>query len=62
MIVRTKTREFDYPLGDQTVQTTYTGADGVSTGSLFSRIMFALRFGDANFILSNAIVDPKAGC
>jgi len=55
VIVKTRIPEFDYPLGDQNAETTYSGADGVNVGSYINRLLFALRFGDTNILLSNAI-------
>ncbi len=54
-IVTTGVAEFDYPLGDQNAMTTYAGKDGVNVGGLFNRTLFALRFSDANLVLSSAI-------
>ena len=54
-IVTTGVAEFDYPLGDQNSMTTYAGKDGVNVGGFFNRTLFALRFSDANLVLSSAI-------
>jgi uncharacterized membrane protein (UPF0182 family) len=45
VIVRTRTREFHYPRGDENVFTQYSGSGGLALESLGRRIMFALRFG-----------------
>ena len=45
VIVRTRTREFHYPRGDENVFTQYTGNGGLALESLGRRVMFALRFG-----------------
>lgn len=55
VIVKTRMPEFDYPLGDQNAMTRYDGLDGVGVGGLFNRMLFALRFGDINMLLSDAI-------
>jgi len=55
IIVRTTTPEFDYPVGDQNAMTRYEGRDGVAIGSLFHRLLFAIRFGDMNILLTDAI-------
>lgn len=39
----------------QTTRYTYTGAGGVSAGSFFDRLIFATRFGEANFLFSTEI-------
>ncbi len=45
VIVRTRTREFHYPRGDENVFTQYSGSGGLALESIMRRIMFALRFG-----------------
>jgi uncharacterized membrane protein (UPF0182 family) len=45
VIVRTRTREFHYPRGDENVFTQYAGSGGLALESLGRRILFALRFG-----------------
>ena len=56
IVVNTKLEEFDYPLGDKNVFTTYNGTGGVRLDS-FKRFLFAMRFGDINLILSEYITD-----
>jgi uncharacterized membrane protein (UPF0182 family) len=53
--VRTKTPEFDYPAGDQNASSTYDGADGVSIGSTWRQLLFAMRLGDMKLLLSDAM-------
>jgi uncharacterized membrane protein (UPF0182 family) len=56
IIADSKTPELDYEnASGQEVTTKYTGKGGVEAGSLLRRAAFALRFGDANFILSGQI-------
>lgn len=56
VVVDTKASEFDYPLDDQTsAVTTWKGDTGVGVGNLFSRILFAMRFGDLNLLISNQL-------
>jgi uncharacterized membrane protein (UPF0182 family) len=45
VMVRTRTREFHYPRGDENVFTQYSGNGGLALESLSRRILFALRFG-----------------
>lgn len=47
--------EFDYPAGDQNVRTRYSGRDGVGIGNLWRRLLFALRYGDSELLLSTAL-------
>ncbi len=55
VVVHTGTPEFDYPKGDQGTFTTYSGQSGISVGSMTSRLLFALKFGDPNLILNSSI-------
>ncbi|WP_245861911.1 UPF0182 family protein [Phycicoccus duodecadis] len=51
-------REFDYPGGsdgDVAVQNTYTGGGGVSIGSFMRRVAYAIKYREANFLLSDAV-------
>ncbi|HOJ20229.1 MAG TPA: UPF0182 family protein [Armatimonadota bacterium] len=51
-IVNTTEEEFDYPSGDENMTTRYESDRGVRIAGLFRRLMFALRFGDQNILLS----------
>jgi uncharacterized protein len=53
VLVHSKRPEFDYPTGATEVNATYNADSGPIIGSFFRRLMFALRFGDANIMLSN---------
>jgi hypothetical protein len=53
VIVKTKSREFDYPKGEENVYTTYKGKGGVAINSLFKRLFYALRFQSLKLLLSN---------
>ncbi len=57
MIADSKTAEIDYQSSTtgQPVYNSYHGSGGVQAGSIVRRAAFALRFGDANFILSGQI-------
>ncbi|MBI4250520.1 UPF0182 family protein [Candidatus Uhrbacteria bacterium] len=55
VIVKTKSREFDYPQGDENVFTEYSGKGGVSIGSFFRRLVYAIRFQSLKFLLSGDI-------
>jgi uncharacterized membrane protein (UPF0182 family) len=52
VLVKTRQREFDYPVGDRNEETTYTGDGGVGVGSSWRRLLFALRFGDVKILFS----------
>jgi uncharacterized protein len=55
VFVRTATEEFDYPRGDDNVFTTYQGSGGVPLGGLLRRLLFAIRFGSTDTLLSPAL-------
>ncbi|HEY6361951.1 MAG TPA: UPF0182 family protein [Vicinamibacterales bacterium] len=55
VIVRTATREFHYPRGDDNVFARYEGRGGTSLGSLWRKLVFALRFRAYQIVLSNDI-------
>jgi uncharacterized membrane protein (UPF0182 family) len=55
VIVDTNAQEFDYPLGDQNVYTTYEGTGGVRLGSPLKRLAYALRLGSSQVLLSGYI-------
>lgn len=47
--------EFSYPSGNENVYTRYSGNGGVLLDSFFKRVAFALRFSDANVLLSDEV-------
>jgi len=55
VIVGTKADEFDYPVGAENARTAYSGADGVPIGSRLRRLAFAMRFGDSEILVSEAL-------
>ncbi|MGE3342066.1 MAG: UPF0182 family protein [Vicinamibacterales bacterium] len=54
-LVKTLQPEFHYPRGDDNVTTTYDGIGGVPVNSLFRRLLFAIRFGASNILVTNQI-------
>jgi uncharacterized protein len=60
-IVGSKQPELDYQerTGQRSVYKTYSGGGGVPMGSVFRRAAFALRFGDANPLLSNQVTSKS---
>ena len=54
--VNTKSKEFDYPSGEENVYTTYKGSGGVRIGSFLKKLLFAIRFGELKIILSGDIM------
>jgi uncharacterized membrane protein (UPF0182 family) len=55
VIVRTGTQEFHYPRGEGNVFNQYSGRGGLPIGSLWRKLVFALRFGAYQILLSNDI-------
>jgi hypothetical protein len=55
VIVGTASQEFDFPTGDGNVENTYSGPDGLSISSMMERILFSMRLGTLNPILTNEI-------
>jgi uncharacterized membrane protein (UPF0182 family) len=54
-IVRTTEAEFDYPRGDENVETRHAGGAGVRIGNPLSRLAFAIRLRDTNLLITGAI-------
>ncbi len=55
VIVNTKSKEFDYPSGEQNVFTEYSGKSGVAIDSFFRKLAFSAYFGSLKLLLSNDI-------
>jgi len=55
VIVKTKTEEFDYPMGDENVYGYYEGKGGVSLGSFIRRFVYAWQLGDLNILISGEL-------
>ncbi len=60
-VVKTKTKEFDYPKGDKNAYATYNGTGGVPVSSYLRKAIFAVRFSSLRFVLSDSITtDSRA--
>ncbi len=59
VITKTKSREFDYPKGEENVYTTYEGSGGVVLDSFIKRIAYAIKFQSLKLLLSNDITDES---
>lgn len=55
VLVRTKQKEIDYPIGEKNQTTTYRGEGGVPLSNPMRRLAFAARFADTNILISNFI-------
>jgi uncharacterized membrane protein (UPF0182 family) len=59
VLVKTRTKEFDYPKGDKNVFTIYQGTGGVPIKSFFRRLLFAIEFFDPQ-ILFTGYLSPES--
>ncbi|NIN63067.1 MAG: UPF0182 family protein, partial [Gammaproteobacteria bacterium] len=59
VLVKTRTKEFDYPKGDKNVFTIYQGTGGVPIDSFFRRLLFAIEFFDPQ-ILFTGYLSPES--
>lgn len=57
--VKTRTREFNYPQGEENVFASYEGEDGVSVGSKWRQLLFATRFADMKLLLSEDLTEES---
>ncbi|MEK7861060.1 MAG: UPF0182 family protein, partial [Chloroflexota bacterium] len=55
VIVGTTQDEFDYAQEGRDASTRFSGGGGVSVGTLWDRLLFAMRFGDGNLLVSPQI-------
>ena len=55
----TKAKEFHYSKGDQNVETTYSGKDGVMIGGLGRKILFSVGFQALQILFSNDITSES---
>ena len=55
VFVRTKAREFDYPVGDQNEYTHYQGDGGVPVGGWMKRLLWAIRFKSISILLNTDV-------
>ena len=58
-LVKTSTKEFDYPKGTGNVYTTYSGEGGVQIGTFFRRLLFAIRMADINLFFTGYLTDES---
>ncbi len=55
VFVKTKSKEFDYPKGEENVYSIYEGKGGVEISSLTKRILYSVHFVSLKLLLSNDI-------
>ncbi|MBI2623456.1 MAG: UPF0182 family protein [Candidatus Liptonbacteria bacterium] len=59
VVVKTKSREFDYPKGEENIYATYEGAGGVEINSFLRRALYAIKFQSLKLFLSNDITSES---
>ena len=59
VITKTKSREFDYPKGEENVYAVYDGAGGVEINSFVRRVFYAVKFKSLKLLLSNDITSES---
>jgi hypothetical protein len=59
VITKTKSREFDYPKGEENVYTTYLGTGGVEINSFLKRLFYSIKFQSLKLFLSNDITNDS---
>lgn len=55
----TQSWEFDYPTGSQGATNTFDGDGGPSVGNLFSRLLYAIRFGSDQILFSDRVTSDS---
>lgn len=55
VLVNTRVKEFDYPMGASNVRSRYNGKGGVSIGSMWMRLLFTLRFHDTEILFTGSL-------
>jgi len=59
VFVRTRMKEFDYPVGDQNAFTTYNADRGLHIGSFLRRLLFAWELGSFEIIFTQNFTDDS---
>ncbi|MBW2203606.1 MAG: UPF0182 family protein, partial [Deltaproteobacteria bacterium] len=59
VLIKTKTKEFDYPKGEKNAYTIYQGSGGVPINSFLRRLLFAIEFLDPQ-ILFTTYLNPES--
>ncbi len=59
VITKTKSREFNYPKGEENVYATYEGTGGVEISSFLRRVFYAVKFQSLKLLLSNDITSES---
>ena len=60
VIVKTRTEEFDYPMGNENIYGHWQGNSGVNIGSFMRRLVYAWQFGDFNILISSELTPESS--
>lgn len=55
VLVKTATEELDYPGGEQNIYTSYEGNGGIDISDMFTRLVYAVKFGSIELLVSGSI-------
>jgi hypothetical protein len=55
IVVNTKSNEFDYPLGNENVFTSYNGTGGIKLSNILKKAIFSTKLGSLNLFISSAV-------
>jgi uncharacterized membrane protein (UPF0182 family) len=55
IVVNTKAKEFDYPLGNENVFNSYDGKDGVELSNILKKAVFSMKVNSLNLFVSSAV-------
>ena len=59
VFVKTRTKEFHYPKGDDNVTSTYDGQGGVAVDSFFRKLLFSIRFRSIKTLLADDLTSES---
>ena len=59
VVTMTTTDEFDYPAGDRNVYEDYRGRGGVALDGFYKRLIYALKFGSVEILVSGSLTDES---
>lgn len=59
VIVKSNSKEFDYPKGEENVYAKYAGTGGVQTDSFLKRLFYAIQFNELKLLLSGDITNDS---
>jgi len=55
VLVKTTTEELDYPSGDRNIYASYQGTGGVTLSDMFRRLVYAVKFGSVELLVSGSL-------